>query len=202
MASRFRGFLPVVVDVETAGFDPDKDALLEIGAVFVSFKDGIMVTGDVMHEHVEPFPGANLDPDALNFNGIDPSHPLRFAVSEEQALRKLFAKVSEVMRQQQCRRAILVGHNAFFDLSFIRSAAQRCGFGDENPFHRFSTLDTVTIAALAYGQTVLSRAAMAAGLAWDSSQAHSALYDAQRTADLFCRVINLWSEKSSAVSDK
>lgn len=196
MERRFRNFLPVVIDVETAGFDSAKDALLEIGAVFVKFENGIMVPSDVLHEHLLPFPGANLDPSALEFTGIDPDHPLRFAVSEKEALQRLFDKIRTVMHGEDCRRAILVGHNAFFDLSFIKAAAERCGFGDSNPFHNFSTLDTVTMGALAYGQTVLFRAVTAAGIAWDESQAHSALYDAERTAELFCSVVNLWSSKS------
>ena len=43
---------------------------------------------------------------------------------------------------------------------------------------------------MALGQTVLSRAVAAAGLAWDPASAHSAIYDAERTAALFCTICN------------
>ncbi|MCK5871865.1 MAG: ribonuclease T, partial [Methylococcales bacterium] len=45
---------------------------------------------------------------------------------------------------------------------------------------------------LMYQQTVLAKIAQAAGLDWDAEQAHSALYDAQQTAKLFCIMINRW----------
>jgi hypothetical protein len=42
-------------------------------------------------------------------------NPLRMAVSEKQALNKIFQTVSAEVKAQECTRAILVGHNAFFD---------------------------------------------------------------------------------------
>ena len=41
-------------------------------------------------------------------------------------------------------------------------------------------------------QTVLARAVYAAGLEWDQREAHSAVYDAERTAQLFCIIANAW----------
>ncbi|MGD2119205.1 MAG: ribonuclease T [Chromatiales bacterium] len=190
IAKRFRAFLPVVVDIETAGFDEHTDALLEIAAVTLCMDDdGNLSLAQTFQHHVEPFPGANLDPKALAFNGIDPHHPFRQAVSEAVALREIFKPIRHAVKQSQCNRAILVGHNAFFDLAFLNAAVQRTGI-KRNPFHPFSTLDTVSLAALAYGQTVLSKAAAAAGLDWDNSQAHSAIYDAEQTARLFCIIMN------------
>ncbi|HLF63666.1 MAG TPA: exonuclease domain-containing protein, partial [Saprospiraceae bacterium] len=97
------------------------------------------------------------------------------------------------MKKHHCKRAILVGHNPSFDLGFLNAAVERCRI-KRNPFHPFSTFDTVTLGGLAYGQTVLSRAVTAAGLAWDEKQAHSARYDAERTAELFCIIVNRWGE--------
>ena len=54
--------------------------------------------------------------------------------------------------------------------------------------------DTATLAGLAFGQTVLSRAVQAAGLSWEPSDAHSAVYDAKRTAELFCHIVNRWGD--------
>jgi len=192
IADRFRGFLPVVVDVETAGFNAQTDALLEIAAVLIAMDhSGKLYRDRTVACHVDPFPGANLDPRALEFTGINPYNPFRMAKSEIAALDHIFTPINEAIKAQGCTRAILVGHNAFFDLGFIKAAAERTAH-KKNPFHSFTTFDTATLAGLAYGQTVLARAMQAAGLEWDGSQAHSAIYDAEKTADLFCAIVNTW----------
>ncbi len=194
MAQRFRGFLPVVVDVETGGFDPQNDALLEIAAVTIRMaSDGRMEPAETLSCHVKPFPGANLDPKALEFNGIDPDHPFRDALDERDALRAIMGPIRNAVKASGCKRAILVGHNAAFDLNFVNAAVARTAF-KRNPFHPFSTFDTVTLAGLAYGHTVLAKAARLAGMDWSNSEAHSAIYDAQKTAELFCRVVNRWED--------
>lgn len=197
IASRFRGFLPVVIDVETAGFNAETDALLEIAAVIVTMdQDGLLHRGDTYSAHVEPFPGANLEQSALEFTGIDPYHPFRYAVPELEALESIFIPVRAEVQRTGCSRAILVGHNAFFDLGFLKAAVARAGI-KRNPFHQFSSFDTATLGGVAYGQTVLSRAVQAAGFDWDASQAHSAIYDTERTADLFCAIVNRWDRLQS-----
>jgi len=194
IANRFRGFLPVVVDVETGGFNAGKDALLEIAAVILAIdEEGKFHVAETISRHVEPFEGANLDPEALAFNGIDPHHPFRMAVDEHKALSELFAPIRKAVKANQCTRAILVGHNAFFDLSFLNEAVKRSKI-KRNPFHPFSNFDTVSLAGLVYGQTVLARAVKAAGLDWDNNEAHSAIYDAERTAQLFCTIVNKWEQ--------
>jgi len=201
IANRFRGFLPVVVDVETAGFSADTDALLEIAAVIVRMDAQSRLHSDATHAcNVEPFPGANLDRRALEFTGIDPFHPFRMALPEPEALQKVFTPIEEEIRRQGCSRAILVGHNPFFDLGFLKAAVKRNGM--KSPFHAFSTFDTATLGGLAYGQTVLARAVKAAGLEWDGNQAHSAIYDAERTAELFCRVVNRWQMLEGRVAGR
>jgi ribonuclease T len=194
LGKRFRGFLPVVVDVECGGFNPQTDALLEIAAVLlrVDFK-GFLHVDRTVATHVQPFEGANLEAASLEVNGIDPWHPLRIALPEQDALKRLFKEVRGAMRENHCQRAILVGHNACFDLNFLNAAIVRTGLKD-SPFHPFSSLDTVTLGAVAYGQTVLARIAQAANIAWDKREAHSAIYDAQKTAELFCKVVNRWRE--------
>ncbi|HHH35627.1 MAG TPA: ribonuclease T [Gammaproteobacteria bacterium] len=194
MASRFRGYLPVVVDVETGGFDARKDALLEVAAVLIEMdENGRLRRGATLASHVEPFEGANLDPKALEFNGIDPYHPFRFAVPERDALIEIFGAVRKAIKAHDCNRAILVGHNPILDLNFINAAAERSKL-KRNPFHPFSTFDTATLGGLAYGQTVLARACQAAGLGWENDRAHSAIYDAEMTAQLFCTIVNRWDE--------
>lgn len=190
LAERFRGFLPVVVDVETGGFNARTDALLEIAAVLLSFDgDGRLVRGATHAWHVVPFKGANLEAAALQVTGIDPHHPLRPAIPEREALQRIFREVRTAMGAAGCTRAVLVGHNAHFDLGFLNEAIARTEI-KRSPFHPFAVFDTATLAGVALGQTVLARAATAAGLGWDSSAAHSAVYDAEITADLFCEIVN------------
>lgn len=192
IADRFRGFLPVVVDIETGGFNPQRDAVLEIAACIVRMdRFGRLYTAETVAVNVDPFDGANIDPKSLEVTGIQIDSPLRQAVPEAEALRRIAQPVRKEVRDSGCQRAILVGHNAFFDLSFLNAAIERTGF-KRSPFHPFSSFDTATLAGLAFGQTVLSRSVQAAGIEWNESQAHSAIYDAERTAELFCGIVNRW----------
>lgn len=194
LAERFRGFLPVVVDVETGGFDAERDALLEIAAVPVLMNDrGDVVRGETVSTHVVPFPGAHIDPRALEITGIDPTHPFRAALDEKIALEHIFQPLRKLMKATDCTRAVLVGHNAHFDLGFVNAAIKRTGH-KRSPFHPFSCFDTVSLGGLALGQTVLSRAVQAARLDWNGDEAHSAVYDAEKTADLFCLIVNRWKQ--------
>lgn len=194
ISQRFRGFLPVVVDVETGGFDAKKDALLEVAAVLVNFDEKQrLVPVETIHYHVQPFKNANIDPESLKITGIDPFHPLRPALEEAEVAERFFAPIREYQKKQGCNRSILVGHNAQFDLGFVNALAERTKY-DRNPFHPFSALDTVSLGALAYGQTVLARIAREAGLEYDSSKAHSAKYDTELTAEIFCKIVNTWAD--------
>ena len=199
MATHFRGFLPVVIDVETGGFNSASDALLEIAAVTVGFtEDGSLDLMESISYHVTPFEGANVEPASLEVNGIDPYHPLRPAIPERDALGRIFRLVRDAMKATGCKRAVLVGHNAHFDLGFLNAAIARTGI-KRSPFHPFSCFDTATLAGVAYGQTVLRRAATAAGMDWDNQAAHSALYDTEQTARLFCRIVNRFQPVYDAV---
>jgi ribonuclease T len=190
MKQRFRGYLPVVIDVETAGFNAKTDALLEIAAVTLKFDDeGWLHPDQTFHYHVDPFEGANIEQAALDFNGIDPDSPLRGAVPEEEALKEIFKPIRKAQKDAGCQRSVLVGHNATFDHGFVMAAAERANL-KRNPFHPFVTFDTAALAALTLGQTVLIKACQAAGIAFDSKEAHSAVYDTERTAELFCWMIN------------
>lgn len=198
MASRFRGYLPVVVDVETGGFDCTRHALLEMAAVPIEMDDeGFLFPGETVSVHVHPAEGLEIDPKSLEITGIQLDHPFRDAQPERLALDRIFTPVRAAARRNGCQRAILVGHNAHFDLGFLNAAIARVGH-KRNPFHPFSTMDTVTLAGMAYGQTVLAKACQAAGLPWDSSEAHSAVYDTERTAQLFCAVMNRWKQFNDA----
>lgn len=201
VAGRFRGFLPVIVDVETGGFNADTDALLEIAAVLVDHDaESGWHRSETIARHVKPFPGARLEQRALEFNKIDPWHPFRLAVDEREALGEIFRAVQVRVTEHACTRAILVGHNPAFDLGFVKAAAARAGLR-QMPFHSFSTFDTAALAGVAYGQTVLARAVRVAGFKWESSEAHSAVYDAERTADLFCAIVNRWDRVNATLGE-
>jgi len=194
MARRFRGYLPVVIDVETGGFNSATDALLEIAAVIPAMDDeGLLYAEHTLFFRVEPFAGANIEQAALDFTGIKLDHPLRMAVSEEHALAEIFKSVRKSLKACGCKRAILVGHNSHFDLGFLNAAVERCGI-KRNPFHPFSSFDTATLAGLAYGQTVLAKACEAAAINFDTREAHSARYDTEKTAELFLGIVNRWKE--------
>ncbi len=189
---RFRGYLPVVVDIETAGFDAHKNPLLEIAAVIVEYdaNEQLLIT-ESHAAHIIPFENSTLDQSALKFTGIDPYHPFRMAVSEKEALQKLFLPIKQAVKRNQCTRAILVGHNPNFDINFLNAAITRTKI-KRSPFHPFSTFDTATLGGLMYKQTVLAKIGKEAGMDWDNEQAHSALYDAKQTAEIFCNIVNRW----------
>ena len=205
LKDRFRKFLPVVVDVETAGFNAQTDALLEIACIPILLNEqGVFYPGEAFNAHIEPFEGANLEPSALAFTGIDPKNPMRKAIAEDEktALRRIFKGLKDVRRDEECRQCVLIGHNAHFDLAFLNAAVLRTNSKNHNPFHNFSVFDTVTLSALAFGQTVLARACKAAGLKFDGKNAHSALYDTQKTAELFCHILNNYPMLANALHNE
>lgn len=190
---RFRGFLPVVVDVETSGLHPEHNALLEMAVVLIDYNpESGFIVGPSFSEHIIPFPDAEMDPKSLAFNKIDPYHPLRFAKPEIEALKSLFEPIKQALKKHRCQKAVLVGHNAWFDLQFLQKACDRQDL--KSPFHSFTSFDTATLAGIAYGQTVLAKALSAADIDFNINEAHSAIYDAQKTAELFCKILNKFEE--------
>lgn len=189
LKDRIRGYLPVVIDVETSGFNEQTDALLEICAIILGMdEEGSFFAKKTLHYHVEPFKGANIEASAIKFNGIDIDNPFRLAVPEKKALSEIFDHINEELETEECSRAILVGHNAFFDLGFVKAATLRANL--KSPFHQFSTIDTVSLSALCCGETVLAKAISKMDIEWDNNEAHSALYDTQKTSELFCQIFN------------
>lgn len=189
LKDRIRGYLPVVIDVETSGFNEKTDALLEICAIILGMdEEGSFFAKTTLHYHVEPFKGANIEASAIKFNGIDIDNPFRLAVPEKKALSEIFDHINEELETEECSRAILVGHNAFFDLGFVKAATLRANL--KSPFHQFSTIDTVSLSALCCGETVLAKAISKMDIEWDNNEAHSALYDTQKTSELFCQIFN------------
>ena len=192
MEHRFRGFLPVAVDIETSGFDANRHGILEIAAVTFEFLNNELVIDQRLRWAVRPFATAAIDQASLKVTGIDLDDHDRGAIGEKSALTELFKQARKAIKRHGCQRAILLAHNAAFDAGFLRKAVERTGV-KRDPFHPFSTLDTASLAAVSYGHTVLSETCARAGIPYDKDKAHSALYDAERCALLFCKIVNAWN---------
>ena len=188
---RFRKYLPVVVDLETGGFDPKTNAILEIAATLIVKNEGtqLLDVGKTYRYHIEPYEGLVVEQESLDFTKINLNHPLRNAITEKDALEELFKIINTERTANGCSRAILIGHNAHFDNSFLTEAVSRNNI-KKSPFHPFSVLDTVTLGALHTKQTVLARICDVLNIDYDSKEAHSAAYDSDITAKVFCKIVN------------
>ncbi|MEM9622956.1 MAG: ribonuclease T [Pseudomonadota bacterium] len=191
LADRFRGYLPVVVDLETGGFNSSTNPLLEIACAFLTIRNDQLVSRSQHAWCVEPFEGSEVDPASLKVTGIDLEDPNRRGLNEADAVADFFKLVRQQMKQHSCNRAIMVAHNAAFDHGFLHAVCNRCNI-NRSPFHPFSTIDTASLAAVAYGHTVLSEACKRAGIEFSAQQAHSAAYDTACTTELFCQIVNAW----------
>ncbi|QJC32795.1 ribonuclease T [Enterobacteriaceae endosymbiont of Donacia semicuprea] len=194
LSSRFRGFYPVVIDIETSGFNSKYNAILEISLITLKMNNGWLEKNEMLHFHILPFNGSHISKDALAFNGININTSLRGAITENKALKIIFSKISQDIKKNRCKKAVIVAHNASFDHSFIMEAIKRTKMENYNPFHSFVTFDTASMSGLILGQTVLAKSCHAMGISFDNNQAHSALYDTNRTAELFCKLVNKWKE--------
>ena len=184
---RFRRFLPVVIDIETGGLDYRTAPILEIALYFLKMENAELQLDDYIHFHIKPFTGSQAEEKSIEFIGYE-SEKIPHMEEEHTAFSSICESVKKRIIKENCVRAILVGHNAHFDLSFFNAAIKRCQL--KSPFHTFSTLDTVSTSALLFGHTVLCQACKLADIEWDNQQAHNALYDCKKTATLFCQSIN------------
>ena len=108
---------------------------------------------------------------------------------EKVALNQMVSFLQNIQKKSGCNRCVLIGHNSWFDLAFLNAAIARNKIKN-NPFHAFTSLDTATLSAAVYGQTVLAEALKCAEIPFDNDSHHSAIYDAEQTAKLFCKIIN------------
>ena len=191
LSERFRGYLPVVLDLETGGFDHQANPILELACCFVQMQDDRLSIKSAENWNVQPIAGMVVEPASLKVTSIDLDDPHRDAQDEAWVLKEFFSLVRAEMKLQGCHRAILVAHNASFDQGFLNTACDRQKI-KRNPFHPFTTLDTATLGALAYGHTVLREACRRANIEFSEARAHGAPYDADRTAELFCHIVNTW----------
>ena len=189
LKNRFRKYLPVVVDIETGGFDPNTNAILEIAITLIEEKNNLFIPGNTHRFHIKPFEGSVVEKESLEFTKIKLDHPLRNAVEEIEALKELFKIINVAKKKYECSSTILVGHNAHFDKSFLDASVIRNNI-KKTPFHKFSVIDTVSLGVLATGQTVLARICEKLSIDYDNDEAHSAAYDTRVTAEVFCKIVN------------
>ena len=189
LKNRFRKYLPVVVDIETGGFNPETNAILEIAITLIEEKNNKLFVGETFRHHITPFEGSVVEKESLEFTKIKLDHPLRTSLSEVDAIKDLFKIINKTKNKYECSRAIIVGHNAHFDSSFLTAAYERNKI-KKTPFHKFSVIDTVSLGVLATGQTVLARICDELDIDYDNDEAHSAAYDSNVTAKVFCSIIN------------
>ncbi len=198
---RFRGFLPVVIDVETGGFhlaaptrcwrSPPSSSRWTTPAGCAAARR--------MRFTCKPFEGARLDPVSLEVNGIDPWHPLRPAIDEADALQRLFREIRTAIRAhalpaRHSRRATT--RPSIWASSTRRSSAPA---SSAIRFIRSRASTPRRSAASALGQTVLRARRAAGGHRMGSAAARTrAAYDAERTADLFCHICNLHARELRA----
>ncbi len=194
---RFRGFLPVVIDVETGGVNPTQHALLELSLVLLEWEADQLKLASVHAWEITPHPATIVTEESIKFTQINPNDTARHSVAEEHAIRESFRLVRRAVKEAKCQRALLTGHNAHFDHQFVFNAARRNKVG-RNPFHPFTVLDTASLSALALGHTVLSEAVKRLGMNFDENAAHTARYDAQMTASVLCEIVNRFAYSAVA----
>ena len=175
--------------METGGFNPNNNAILEIAITLIEEENGRLIPGVTERYHIEPYKDLIVEKESLEFTKIKLDHPLRQAVSEEDALKSLFKTINKNKTKYQCSRAILVGHNAHFDLSFLNASIERNKI-KKSPFHPFSVIDTVSLGVAVTQQTVLARVCKELKIEYSNDDAHSAAYDSDVTAKVFCKILN------------
>ena len=192
ISERFRGFLPVVVDLETGGLDPNKNPILELACSFLNYEKEKLVPHKSFSWDIKPQPNLEIDPSSQLLTGIDPLSDIENRTDEKAAIKSFFKEVRRETKMNECTRAVLVAHNSVLDNSFLNAAIQRHRI-KRSPFHPFTTFDTATLGGVAFGHTVLREACQRADIAYDEQSAHCASYDCEVTAFLFCKIVNLWN---------
>jgi len=164
----------VVFDIETTGFSPVNNRIIEIGAV--------KVKGGEIADKFSAF--------------VNPDVPIPFEIEKLTGINDSMVKDAPYIEQvlpeflSFCEGAVLVAHNAGFDMSFIKENALRQGI-----FRKFTCVDTLGIARILLphqGKHTLDAVAKAMGVSLENH--HRAVDDAQATAEIFVKFIPLLKE--------
>ena len=171
----------VVFDLETTGFSPEKNRIIEIGAVKV-------VDGAVT-DRFSTF--------------VNPETPIPFQIEELTSIRDDMVmdapKIGEILPQfmEFCKDAVMVAHNADFDMSFIAANCKREGLPCD-----YTVIDTVALARLLLpnlNRFKLDTVAKALGVLLDHH--HRAVDDAACTAQIFIKFLKMLEDRGVSTLD-
>ena len=165
----------VAFDSETTGLSTETDAVVQLGAVRVL--NGRIVEGEVLDTYVDP--GRPIPPASTVVHHVTDAD-VAGAPDVATAGRALHGF---------CRDAVLVAHNAPFDLAFLRRAEEETGVTWDHP-----VLDTVLLSAIVFGTTevhTLDALCDRLGIAIPPELRHTALGDARVTAEALVKLIPL-----------
>lgn len=165
----------VVFDTETTGLLPHKDEIVQIGAVRVV--NGRIVAGEVIDQLVDP--GMPIPPASTKVHGIsDAMVRGKPHIAEAGMGFHIFA-----------RDAVIVAHNAPFDMAFLRRHSRDMGVAWENPI-----MDTVLLSAVLFGASethTLDSLCNRLDVTILPHLRHTALGDAQATAEVFVKMLSM-----------
>ncbi|HYU70423.1 MAG TPA: exonuclease domain-containing protein [Burkholderiales bacterium] len=167
-----------VFDTETTGLEPSAgDEIIAIGAVRIV--NGRLLSGEVFDQLVDP--RRSLQPASMKIHGIRPEM-LQGRPTIERVL-PAFHKF--------CEDTVLVGHNAAFDMRFLRLKEEALGVRFAHP-----VLDTLLLSALLHENLASHQLETIAGrFGVNTAGRHTAVGDAVMTGEVFLRMIPLLSER-------
>ncbi len=165
----------VVFDIETTGFSPVKNRIIEIGAVKVS--------GGEITERYSVF--------------VNPDVPIPFEIEKLTGIRDDMVadalRIEEILPQflEFCDGCVLVAHNANFDMSFIIENCKRLGYPAE--FTYVDTMNTARILLPNQAKHTLDAVAKTLNISLENH--HRAVDDAECTAHIFVKFINILAQE-------
>ncbi len=171
------------LDLETTGFDVEKQEIIEIGVVIINQQNGILC--DILEEFeikIQPEHIETADAEALSINGYNEADWM-FAVSLKQAMEMLSEKTKD---------CVMVAHNVSFDYSFLAKAFSITGV--ENKMF-YAKIDTISFAFAKLHKLEnaprLNLKSLCEYFGVENDRAHTALADTRATVEVYRKLLEL-----------